>query len=94
MDDIIVGRLNTQCNDRIVPNLTLQVDADKALYQRDNKPDCCSEAVTADTPPSTLSIREDTDRQVFGYSFDNECSDWVKVKKGEFKSLSAITIVV
>lgn len=50
--------------------------------------------MTADTPPSTLSIREDTDRQVFGYSFDNECSDWVKVKKGEFKSLSAITIVV
>lgn len=47
--------------------------------------------MTADTPPSTLSIREDTDRQVFGYSFDNECSDWVKVKKGEFKSLSAIT---
>lgn len=39
-------------------------------------------------------IREDIDRQVFGYSFDNECFDWVKVKKGEFKSLFVIIIVV
>lgn len=39
-------------------------------------------------------IREDIDRQVFGYSFDNECFDWVKVKKGEFKSLFVIIIVL